>query len=62
MEKQFKSLQKTQLIQHASLFRIFTVGNYYGIIIAVVQRLTESHLTPLLSVWYLGGRAAPRLR
>lgn len=52
----------TQLIQHSYLFRIFSAGDYYGIIIVVVGRKIESHLTPLLSVWYLGGRAAPRLR
>lgn len=50
-----------QLIQHASFLRIFSVGEYHGIII-IVQVMIESHLTPLLSVWYLGGRAAPKLR
>lgn len=50
-----------QLIQHDYFRKRFNVCEYHGIII-IVQGMTESHLTPLLSVWYLGGRAAPKLR
>lgn len=50
-----------QLIQHDSFLRLFSVCESLGIII-IVQGMIESHLTPLLSVLYLGGRAAPKLR
>lgn len=65
IEKQFRFSQNFPTVNPTSLLRIFSVGGYYGIIIIVVidvGKRTESHLTPLLSVWYLGGRAAPRLR
>lgn len=48
--------------QHASLLSTFRASVIRLLLLYYYIVVTDSHLTPRRSAWYLGGRAEPRLR